>query len=103
MNQTKGGVASERQRNLLYLTTPKLWSTWPFLPIMRQRPGCEQEYGVLCDLFHITGSTGYSASVFLGNLFLMPRTEAEILKLPREVYDNAEEIYAAGWRVDGDC
>jgi|SRR5579864_1068561 len=103
MTKVSEKAGCERQRNLLFLTTPRLWPAWPFLPVMRKRPGCEQEFGVLCDLFHVSGRSGFSATVFLGNLFLMPNTEAEILKLPREVYDNADEIYAAGWRVDGEC
>jgi hypothetical protein len=103
MTKVSEGIAQERRRNLLILTTPELWPTWPFLPIMRKRPGCEQEYGVLCDLMHFSGRTGFSATVFLGNVLLMPQTEPEILQLPREVYDHAEEIYAAGWRVDGEC
>ncbi|HEV3117806.1 MAG TPA: hypothetical protein VGY58_12180 [Gemmataceae bacterium] len=101
MNPVSVAERSERQRNLLFLTTPTLWSTWPFLPLMRQRPGCEQEFGVLYDLFHVSGRTGFSNTVFLSNLFLMPRTESEILKLPRESFDTVEEVYAASWRVDG--
>jgi len=92
----------DRWRNLLFLTTPELWQTWPFLPVMRKRPGCEQEYGVVCDLLHFSGRAGFSASVFLCNIILMPQTEPEILQLPREVFDSAEEVYAAGWRIDGE-
>jgi hypothetical protein len=103
MNQLREAVAAERKRNFLYLTTPSIWPVWPYLPLLRNRPGCEQEYGVLCDFLHVSGRTGYSATVFIANLFLMPRDEAEIIQLPREVYDTAEDIYAAGWRVDGDC
>lgn len=36
----------------------------------------------------------------LTNLFLLPRTEAELLALPKEIFDTAEEIGAAGWVVD---
>jgi hypothetical protein len=30
----------------------------------------------------------------------MPPTERAFLALPKETFDSAEEIYAAGWRVD---
>ena len=39
-------------------------------------------------------------TVFLGNVFLLPRTEAEFLDLPLEVFDTFEEMAAAGWAVD---
>ena len=90
----------ERSRNLLFLSTPSLWAMHPFLPLVRRRPGAEEEYGVLYDLFGLKGLTGYRATVFLGNLFLLPPTEPEFLALPREAYDSAEEVYDAGWRVD---
>ena len=34
------------------------------------------------------------------NLFLMPQTEAELLALPKEVFDTPDEMAAAGWCVD---
>jgi hypothetical protein len=103
MIQALETVARERARNLLFMSTPELWQTWPFLPIMRQRPGSDQECGVLCDLLHYSGRAGFSATVFLCNFVLTPQTEPEILRLPREVYENAEQVYAAGWRIDGEC
>jgi len=93
-------AARERGRNLLFLTTPALWPTWPFLPLMRRRPGAEEECGLLYDALHRSGTAGYAATVFLANLFQLPPTEAELLALPREVYDTAEEIFSSGWRVD---
>ena len=52
------------------------------------------------DAWHIHGLTGFSAAVFLCNVLLLPRTEAEFFALPREVYDSAEEVASAGWVVD---
>jgi hypothetical protein len=43
---------------------------------------------------------GYSATVFLTNLFILPATEEAFLKLPKESFDTAEEMAAAGWVVD---
>jgi hypothetical protein len=31
---------------------------------------------------------------------MLPRTVAEFLALPREVFDSADELADAGWRVD---
>ena len=87
-------------RDLLYLRTPRLWPTWPYLALMRRRPGLEAEYGVLYDIRGTSGRTGFGATVFLSNVFLMPRNEEEIIALPHETFDNAEEIVAAHWHVD---
>jgi hypothetical protein len=87
-------------RDLLYLRTPALWPTWPFLALMRRRPGQEEEYGVMYDFRGTSGRTGFGATVFISNLFLMPRNEEEIIALPHEMFDNADEIVAAHWHVD---
>ena len=47
-----------------------------------------------------SGPYGFSATVFLTNLFLLPKTLDEFLALPKEVFDTAEEVGAAGWVVD---
>jgi hypothetical protein len=48
----------------------------------------------------VCGLTGFSPTVWLTNLFTLPPTVAEFLELPREVFDTADELVAAGWRVD---
>jgi hypothetical protein len=58
-------AARERGRNLLFLTTPALWPVWPFLPLMRRRPGCAEECGLLYDALHRSGAAGFSATVIL--------------------------------------
>lgn len=94
-------VNESKRTNLLYLTTPTLWrGTYPFLPVIRHKGEPDQDLGVLYDAMGHTGRAGYSATVFLCNLFLLPATEEEFLALPREVYDTPEEVYAAGWRMD---
>jgi hypothetical protein len=90
---------SHRERALLFLTHPRLWPAWPYLPVVRRRAGRE-ELGVLFDFRGTTGWTGYSAAVFLINLFLAPADERRLLELPREVYDTADEVVAAGWDID---
>ena len=54
---------TDRQRHLLFLSTPSLWQLWPFLPLVRRTNGHE-ELGLMYDMFHVTGRTGYSACVF---------------------------------------
>ena len=88
-----------RHRTVLMVSTPALWPAWPFLPVVRRTSGTE-ELGVVFDARHACGLTGYSATVFGCNLFMLPRTWSEFLALPREVYDSAEELADAGWRVD---
>ena len=92
--------ARTRQRCLRFLHEPRLWPTWPYLPLVRRRPGAEPEFGVLYDALHAAGRTGLSATVFLCNVFLLPPTEDEFLALPRETYDTAEEVVDTGWSVD---
>jgi len=90
-----------RLRDLVWFRTPHLWWAWPFLPLVRPLPdGAGPQCGVLYDARNASGQYGYSATVFLANLFLLPRTLEELLALPREVYDTPEEVYDAGWRID---
>ena len=89
----------ELARHRLNLSTPSLWPAWPFLPVVRRSNG-EEELGVLFDALRAAHLTGFSATVWFTNLFTLPPTLAELLELPKEVFDTAEEVAAAGWRVD---
>jgi hypothetical protein len=100
MSQTTAGPDAERARNLLFMTRPGLWPQWPFLPLVRRRPGREDECGVLCDVLGLNGPAGHSATVYIANLFTLPARLVEILALPKEVHDLPEEVYEAGWRID---
>ncbi len=86
-------------RDLLFFRHPQLWKTWPFLPVIRRKPDGKVQCGVLYDCWNYSRRPGFSATVFLCNIFLLPRTEEEILALPRETFDTPEEIAAGGWRV----
>ena len=90
---------ADRDRHVLFLSTPALWPAWPFLPVVR-RTAEREEYGLLYDAWACSQIPGYRATVFLGNLFLLPMSEAQFLALPKEVFDTADEIFARGWRVD---
>jgi hypothetical protein len=100
MASTASADGRDPSCDLLYLATPALWPHWPFLPVVRHRPGREEEHGLLCDVLGLTGAAGASATVFFCNLFLLPPGLEDFLTLPREVFDTPEEVYAAGWRVD---
>ena len=90
---------SDRHRNLLFLAQPRHWPAWPFLPLIRRIEG-ECECGLLCDLMATHDLAGYSATVFLSNLFLLPSRLDEFLALSRETFDTPEEVFDAGWRID---
>ena len=92
-------VAHARDRTVLFLSTPALWPAWPFLPVVRRTRGRE-ELGVVFDARGACDLTGYSASVIFCNLFDLPASLGEFLGLPKETFDNAEELVEAGWRVD---
>jgi hypothetical protein len=87
-------------RHLLYMTKPALWPTWPFLPLIRRKPGTEDDCGLLYDPPTSTETSKAGVTVYIGNLFLLPKTEAEFLALPKEEYDSPEDAFSAGWRVD---
>ena len=88
-------------RDLTFMSTPSLWPIHPFLPIVRRSVvgDCEQ-LGVLYDAVGDAGLYGYSATVFLTNLFTLPQTEADFLALPKFVYDTLDELTGDGWVVD---
>ena len=90
-------------RHLLFVCTPTLWPAWPFLPLVR-RPGEgeseDEELGLMFDARTVCDLCGYSATVFLTNLFTIPAEIEQLLELPREVFDTGEELVRAGWRVD---
>ncbi len=87
-------------RDLLYFTRPDLWPRRPFLALMRYPVDGPREYGIMYDAVHASGTYGYSATVFLCNMFQLPRTEAKFLALPHYSYDIPEEIAQDGWVVD---
>jgi hypothetical protein len=60
----------------------------------------EEELGVVFDALGASGLTGFSATVFVTNLFALPKTLSEFLALPHESFDTAEELADAGWCVD---
>ena len=86
-------------RHLLFVTTPALWPAYPFLPVVRRTRGTE-ELGVVADLLGLYRLTGFSATVFLANMFDLPGTLDEFLTLPKEVFDTADELVTGGWRID---
>lgn len=89
-----------RQRSVLLFTQPAYWPLWPFLPVVRRHAAGAMDYGVVYDFASTNGPTGYRSTVFRTNLFALPRTLADFLALPREVFDTPEEMAAAGWVVD---
>jgi hypothetical protein len=89
----------ERERNVLFLSSPRLWPAYPFLPLVR-RTRTAEECGLLVDLVGLYDLYGYGSTVFLANLFDLPPTLAGFLALPRRAFDSAEEVFDAGWRVD---
>lgn len=87
-----------RQRDRVLLRTPSLWSAWPFFPVARRLPdGQGRQLGVLYDASHHCREYGFSATVFLCNIFLLPRTREEFFALPRFVYDTVDEMIDDGW------
>ncbi len=91
-------VRCARDRTVQFLGTPALWPVWPFLPVVRRTSGHE-ELGVVFDS-RAAGLTGFSATVFVCNLFALPTDLSAFLALPHETFDGAEELADGGWLVD---
>ena len=89
-----------RARTLQFLAQPQDWQFWPFLPVVRRRPGQEEELGVVYDALRAGGLTGFSSTVFFTNLFTLPERLEDFLTLPHETHDTPEELVAAGWTID---
>ena len=92
--------SSERARHLLFFSKPALWPAWPFLPLVRRKPGAEEECGLLYDPPTATQRQKVGVTVFLANLFLLPSSEQEFLASPKEEFDSPEAAFGAGWRLD---
>ena len=71
-------------RDITFMSTPSLWSVHPFLPVIRRSAvgGCQQ-LGVLYDAVGVSGRYGYTATVWLTNLFLLPKPKRNCLRCPR--------------------
>jgi hypothetical protein len=83
------------------MAQPSLWPRRPFLPVTRRAVGSATcELGVLYDARGVSGTYGYSSTVFRVNLLALPLIEAEFLALPKHVYDTLEELADEGWTVD---
>lgn len=89
-----------RKRTLHFLTHPEEWPHWPFLPLIRRHSSGDFTLGVVYDALHASNLPGYSCTVFLTSLYLLPATESDFLALPKETYDVPEEVFAAGWVLD---
>ena len=87
-----------RERTLLFLTTPALWPMWPFLPVVRRTRGAE-ELGVVFDS-RAAGLTGFSATVFRTNLFLLPASFEQFLTAAPRHLRQRRGLLESGWAVD---
>jgi hypothetical protein len=88
-------------RDMIFLSTPSLWSLHPFLPVIRRSAnGNCQQLGVVYDAVGASGVYGYSATGFLINFFCIPSSEADLLARPKIIYDTLDELVDDGWVVD---
>jgi hypothetical protein len=100
MTTSKLAARRERLRHLLFMTNAALWPAYPFLPVVRRSTEVAEECGLMFDARGLYDLYGYSSTVFVTNLFTLPRTLPEFLALPKCVFDSADEVFDAGWRID---
>ena len=94
------GPRPATQRDLLFMSTPALWPQWPMLPLVRRHQDGSYDCGLMYDCRGAPRLAGLAATVFLSNLFLLPKSLDEFLQLPKETFDTFDEVVAAGWRID---
>src|SRR5690349_10866990 len=95
---TRPRAATDRDPTIMH--TPSLREHWPILPVVRHRNDGAMDTGLMYDTRGAARLAGLAATVFIGNIFLLPKTRDEFLELPKETFDTFEEVVAAGWRVD---
>ena len=101
MTTSHAGKRRATARDLHFFAHPRLWPLYPFLPLTRRvGDNAERQCGLLYDARGVSGTYGYSCTVFMTNLFMIPRTEAELLAGPRCVYDSFDALADDGWAVD---
>jgi hypothetical protein len=87
-------------RDLRYFASPAQWPHYPFLPVVRRIANDkERQCGVPYDARGVSGAYGYTATVLLANVFVLPRTEAALLARSKCVYDSLHELADDGWRL----
>src|SRR5579884_1801563 len=101
MPTTRRWLRRATARDFHFFENPSLWPHYPYLPLTRQAAdGHKRQLGLLFDARGVLGRYGFTCTVFLVNLYLLPATEAEFLALPRCVYDTFAELAEDGWAVD---
>ena len=84
---------SEREQATIdMLKDPNTWPRWPVLPMKRLDD--TEAVGV------VVAVSGYEYTLFKTNMYLVPNTVEELLKLDKEQFKSAEDVLAAGWVVD---
>ena len=71
---------------------PAIWPHYPFLPVIKKEQNHFPKLGLIL--------AGNPTKVFLGNLYLLPTTLEEFLKLPAEEFKTVDDMIASGWYID---
>lgn len=80
--------------DLAMMKDPALWPVYPYLPVKKPSPdGGWPTLGVLIE-------DATEATVFFTNMFELPLTEAQLIKVPKKEYASFEDMVADGWIVD---
>ena len=85
-------IVPEKEKNMRIMENPDNWPRWPILPMVRKTP--TDPLGAPGFIFD--GGTN-KFTVYKANIFMITK---DFESIPREIYQNFEEIFDAGWRVD---
>ena len=89
-------VAAARD-HVAMVRSPDRWPAWPYLPVKRGHLP-DADLGIV--LASETTVLGDHPTVYLINLFALPRTPDEWAAAPKMTYPSAEAMVADGWVVD---
>ena len=87
-------LTSEQQRDATLIRHPGSWPGWPYLPLTKAIPNADKQLGTML------AGEGYGSTIFLVNMYSMPRNKEDFDGLPRKVYNSAEDIVLDGWKID---
>ena len=85
-------IVPEKERNIKMMENPNDWPRWPLLPLIRK-----SNTDLMGEPGFIVESDTAKFTVYKANIFMLPK---DFETIPKEVYDNFENIFNAGWRVD---
>ncbi len=82
-----------KEQDKLIIRDPNKWPQWPYLPVKKHL-----RYELKCGVIIEDGAK--DVTIYMTNLFNLPKTSAEFKALPQVKYNSVDELLNDGWEVD---